>query len=160
VSALPEVWELDIEAPDWLEAIIRRLLAVGVPPTAIAKAFNLSPDPVKELVTDLRIEKYGTAELGELMYSLMLWAYEDVLRLIEQSPPARRLQLDMALLSKMSVLVGGQTPDSFAKMHSEFGKMMTEVRGIGEVTPPTGTIYGEPDPIDAPIDDPEEGSVS
>ena len=159
MSAQPEVWELDIEAPDWLESIILRLLRAGIPPTAIAKAFNISTEPVKELLIDLRVEKYGTAELGELMYSLMLWAYEDVLRLIEQSPPARRLQLDMALLSKMSVLVGGQTPDSVAKMQTEFGRMMTEVRGVG-VTPTTGTIYGEPDPIDAPIDDPEEGSVS
>lgn len=151
---MSEAWELDPHETGWLEAIIIKLLQVDIPPTAIAKAFNLEVEPVKELLIGLRVEKYGTAELGEAMHALMWEAYNDVRTLIARSAPSRRLQLDMALLSKASALVGGGTPDSIAKMQAEFSQLAKETRGL-EMT----GIY-ESDTVDAPIDDPEKGSVN
>jgi DeoR/GlpR family transcriptional regulator of sugar metabolism len=60
-----------------------------------------------------------------------MWkAYEDTLNLIKQAPPARRLQLNMALLAKASTLVGSQTPDGVSKMLAEFGNLAAEQRQL------------------------------
>lgn len=152
-----EQWELDIDAPDWLPSIITRLLEVGVPPSALSKAFYVEVDAIKEMQMNLRIERYGTAELAEAMHSLMWKAYEDTLVLISQAPPARRLSLNMSLLAKASTLVGSQTPDGIARMQSEIDAMMAEARQT-DAGQPTSSIY-ETGPSDAPPDDPEKGST-
>ena len=50
--------------------IIERLLTVGVPPTAVAKAFDIDTFVVKERLNDLRVEKYGAAELSEFVQAI------------------------------------------------------------------------------------------
>lgn len=152
---MTDTWhDLDPTAPDWLTIIIKRLLAVDVPPTALAKAFDLDVEPIRELLIDMRVEKYGTAELAEAMHALMWKAYDDTISLMEKAAPSRRLQLNLALLSKASALVGGGTPDSLQKMQHEFAELALETRGSEMAT----GIY-EPGPSDAPIDDPEERPV-
>jgi hypothetical protein len=149
-----EAWQLDVDVPGWLEIIIIKLLAVDVPPTAIGKAFDLDTEPIKELLYDLRVEKYGTAELGEAMHALMWSAYEDMRELLRTAAPSRRLQMNMALLSKASALVGTGTPDSINRMHGELESLYRQVRGSEQ----TG-IY-EPDPDDAPSDHSEERLIN
>jgi hypothetical protein len=152
---LIDAWhDLDPTAPDWLTLIIKRLLAVDVPPTALAKAFDLDVEPIRELLIDMRVERYGTAELAEAMHGLMWKAYADTVSLMEKAAPSRRLQLNLALLSKASALVGGGTPDSVAKMQAEFSQLAQETRGSGMDI----GIY-EPSAPDAPIDDPEERPI-
>lgn len=151
-----ELWELDIDSPEWLPTIITRLLEVGVPPTAISNAFYVEVDAIKEMQMGLRISKYGTAELAEAMHSLMWAAYEDTLELIKQAPPARRLQLNMNLLAKAQTLVGNQTPDGVLQIQAELAAMMAETRRTE--SDPTSSIY-ETGSADAPPDDPEKGST-
>lgn len=151
----PLGWQLDIEAPDWLESVILRLLAVDVPPTAIAKAFEIDVEPVRDLLLDVRVTKYGTAELGEAMHNLMWKAYEDTYILIQNSPPGQRLRMNMVLLSKASALVGGSTPDTMARMQNEFSTLMSEQRTTDHPSAPGSTIY-EPVAPHAPVDNPEE----
>jgi hypothetical protein len=146
-----------MDTPDWLPAIITRLLEVGVPPTAIANAFYVEVEAVKELQMSLRVEKYGTAELAEAMHDLMWNAYEDTLELIKQAPPARRLQLNMSLLAKAQTLVGNQTPDGVLRIQAELDAMMAETR-LTDKAAPTSSIY-ETGSADAPPDDPEKGST-
>ena len=153
---VPDLWLLEADEPEWLPAIIDRLLDVGVPPTAIANAFDLDVQVVKDILIDRRVSKYGTAELGEAMHALMWKAYENTLQMIDQAPMARRLQINMTLLSKASALVGSQTPDGIAKMQTEMEAMMAEARATE--TPTTGSIY-ETNATDAPTDDPEKGST-
>jgi hypothetical protein len=150
---VPDLWQLSWDEPDWLRPVILRLLSVGVPPTAISKAFELEVDAVKDLQRSVRIHHFGTAELGEAIHNLMWKAYEDTLELIRHSPPSQRLRLNMALLARGSTLVGGQTPEGLQKMQEELTTMMAEARGTeAEVT---SSIY-ETVPVDAPPDDPEE----
>ena len=47
--------------------VVDRLLEVGVPPTAIAKAFDIDPFVVRDRATELRVERYGSAELSEAL---------------------------------------------------------------------------------------------
>jgi hypothetical protein len=152
-----DLWTLDSDSPDWLPTIITRLLEVGVPPTAVANAFYIEVEAVKELQMDLRIERYGTAELAEAMHALMWKAYEDTLVLISQAPPARRLQLNMTLLAKAQSLVGNQAPDSIGRLQSELDGIMAETRRT-DAAEPTSSIY-ETGSADAPPDDPEKGST-
>jgi hypothetical protein len=142
---------------EWLAAIIVRLLEVGVPPTAIGNAFYVEVESVKEVQMQLRVAKYGTAELAEAMHSLMWQAYEDTLELIKQAPPARRLQLNMSLLAKAQTLVGNQTPDGVLRIQAELDAMMAETRQT-ESDAPTSSIY-ETGSLDAPPDDPKKGST-
>lgn len=153
------LWQLEVDDPEWLPAIIDRLLDVGVPPTAVANAFGIDVQVVKDILIDRRVQKYGTAELGEAMHALMWKAYENTLQMIDQAPMQRRLQINMTLLSKASALVGSQTPDGIAKMQAEMEAMMAEARQTDTPSTPTGSIY-ETYPDDAPTDDPEEGSTS
>lgn len=155
--AVPDLWQLDTDSPAWLPSIINRLLDVGVPPTAISNAFEVDVEAIKEIQMDRRTAKYGTAELAEAMHALMWKAYEDTLNLIKQAPPARRLQLNMTLLSKASTLVGSQTPDGVSKMLAEFGNLASEQRRTDQA--PRTNIY-ETSPLDAPANDPKEGSTS
>jgi hypothetical protein len=152
-----DLWTLDSDAPDWLPSIITRLLEVGVPPSAIAAAFQVEVEPVKEMQMQLRTAKYGTSELAEAMQSLMWKAYEDTLVLLAQAPPARRLQMNMSLLSKAQSLVGSQAPDMFGRIQAELDGIMAETRQT-ELAEPTSSIY-ETGSADAPPDDPEKGST-
>jgi hypothetical protein len=127
-----------------------------VPPTAISKAFYVEVDEVKELQTNRRVEKYGTAELAEAVHYLMWKAYEDTLDLINTAPPARRLQINMNLLSKAQTLVGNQTPDGVLRIQAELDAMMSETRRTD--SDPTSSIY-ETGSANAPPDDPEKGST-
>lgn len=151
-----ELWALEVDDPEWLPTVIQRLLSVGVPPTAVSKAFDLDVQVVKEYQVTDRIARYGTAELGEAMHFLMWKAYEDTVQLLERAPMSKRLSMNMALLSKASTLVGSQTPDGIARMQSLLGEMFAETRRTDEEV--KSSIY-ETNPLDAPPDDPEEGST-
>lgn len=152
-----DLWQLEVDDPEWLQTIITRLLSAGVPPTAIANAFDMDVQAVKDFLVDIRVAKYGTAELGEAMHFLMWKAFEDTLTIIEQAPMSRRLAMNMSLLSKASALVGGQTPDTLAKMQKELSEFSAEARETEEEV--DSSIY-EVAPLDAPADDPEKGPAS
>jgi hypothetical protein len=142
-------------ADDFLSWAVIRLLESGVPPTAIAKAFDIALEPVKELQAELRIDKYGTAELAEAMHNLIWLAIEDIQTIIATSPIDRRMRMDMNLISRASSIVQGQTPDSLAKMQAEMLELASEV-AASDSTTEGGSIY-EIGAVDAPVDDPEEG---
>lgn len=55
-----DVWDLDQEAPDWLEHIIISLLEVGVPPTALSRAFSRRPRRERTAIISVRAKiRYG-----------------------------------------------------------------------------------------------------
>jgi hypothetical protein len=154
---IPDLWTLESDAPDWLPLIVDRLLTVGVPPTAIANAFDLDVQVVKDLLADRRVQKFGTAELSEALHNLMWEAYEDLLNLQKTAPITKRMQIDMTLISKASSMIGSQEPDSISKLQGEVATMMAEVRSVP--TDPGTSIY-ETNSTDAPTDDSEERPTS
>ena len=153
---LPDAWTLDPEAPDWLETVMRLLLAVGVPPTAIARAFSVDPYAVKELESTVNVELYGTAEISEAMNFLVWRAYSDAMEILTSAPIQVRTRFITTLLSRQSVILGKQSPQSIERMRGELEQL---IAGVGVDNPATPSIYAtsEFSPVDGKADDPEEG---
>ena len=151
-----DVWTLDPDSPDWLEHIIDSLLEVGVPPTAIGKAFHIDPYVIKEQQADRLIQKYGTAEISEAMNYLMWQAYQDALTILESAPSATRTRFIITLLSRQSVILGKESPQSLERMRGELESLISD---IGVDHPLTPSIYADPQfsPVDGTPDDSEEG---
>jgi hypothetical protein len=154
---IPDVWELDIDHPDWLETICISLLEVGVPPTAIGKAFQIDPQALKELQAEINVVKYGTAEISEAINFLMWRAYEDAHAVLDSAPSAQRQRFIMTLLARQSAIVGKESPQSIARMRGELEKLWAD---IGVEDPETESIYAPSPftPLDGTTDDSEEGS--
>jgi hypothetical protein len=131
------------------------LIEVGVPISAISKALNIELSDLRDLQRDLRIAKYGTAELAEAMQFAIWKAYDNLLEMMETAPLATRIRISMTLVSRASSLAGSATPDSIAKMQQEMASLAEEMTETQ--LSPSSSIYAT-DTFDAPIDDPEEGS--
>lgn len=157
MTYIPDVWELDPDQPEWLETICIALLEVGVPPSAIGKAFRIDPQAIKELQAQLLIVKYGTAEISEAINFLMWRAYEDALGVLDSAPSAQRQRFIMTLLARQSAIVGKESPQSIARMRGELEKLWQD---IGVEDPATESIYAPSEftPTDGTANDPEEGS--
>lgn len=153
---IPDVWELDPDQPEWLETICIALLEVGVPPTAIGKAFRIDPQAIKELEAEIHISKYGTAEISEAINYLMWRAYEDALAILDSAPSASRQRFITTLLARQSSIVGKESPQSIARMRGELEKLWAD---MGVEDPRVESIYAASEftPTDGTTDDPEEG---
>ena len=151
-----DVWELEQTAPDWLEQIVICLLEVGVPPTALSKAFRVDVDAIKEIQATLLVQKYGTAEISEAMNFLMWRAYQDALSILESAPSATRMRFITTLLSRQSVILGKESPQSLERMRSELNNLIASI-GVEDPTTPSIYATSEFTPVDGETDDPEEG---
>ena len=151
-----DVWELDPDSPDWLDSIVVRLLEVGVPPTAIARAFLIDSYVVKERQANLLVQNYGTAEISEAMNFLMWRAYQDALSILDSAPSATRTRFITTLLSRQSVILGKESPQSLERMRGELENLISD---IGVDHPVTPSIYADSQfsPVDGTTDDSEEG---
>jgi hypothetical protein len=139
-----------------LENICTRLLEVGVPPTAIAKAFQVEVQSIKDLQSTILVSKYGTAEISEAMNFLMWRAYQDALIILESAPSATRTRFITTLLSRQSVILGKQSPQALEQIRGELESL---IRDVNIENPQVPSIYAEPQfsPVDGEADDPEEG---
>lgn len=144
---------------EWLEEVCVRLLEVGVPPTSLSKAFNVDVAAIKDLQAQLHTVMYGTAEISEAMNFLMWRAYRDALDILESAPSATRTRFITNLLSRQSVILGKESPQSLERMR---GELQSLIAGIGVDHPATPSIYATSEftPVDGEADDPEEGSES
>jgi hypothetical protein len=156
VTDVADLWELDIDDPGWLTPVATRLLEVGVPPTAISKAFSVELDAVKELQDTLHIQRYGSAELSEAMLFFMWKMIDDAYEMLETAPIQSRTRLMTTMLSKASSMVQAADPEGLAKMRDEFAKLTSSIQSTESTVP---SIYASPEfsPVDGEPDDPEEG---
>ena len=116
-----------------LVEIVRRLIRVGVPPTAIANAFDLEPGPIKTVARNLRRDTYGTAEMSEA-HSFLTWlAYEKLLHLIQSGSPEIQLKAAMQIQSKAMAISARQTPEEVSEARREFAELIDDIE-ISEET--------------------------
>jgi hypothetical protein len=112
--------------------IVDRLLEVGVPATAVAKAFSIDPFVVRDRQNELRVEKYGAAELSEAV-ALMQWQALDQARaMIHDAPYNVRSRFVMAILSKTMSLTARQSPETIGTMRNELLNLMGEMGAAGD----------------------------
>ena len=109
------------------------LLKVGVPPTAIAKAFRMDPDTVKGAQSVIHVQEYGTDEIGEAMTHLIWVAYERMLHALEYGTPSAQFRAIQMVLGKSVGLAGKQTPELSEKIQQAFAE-------IGRATAPEVTL--------------------
>ena len=116
--------ELD---PIHLVEIVRRLIRVGVPPTAIANAFEVDPGPIKEVARNLRRAEYGTDELSEA-HAFMTWlAYEKLLVILESGPPELQAKVAMQIQSKAMSITARQTPEEVGRAREQLAELIEDI---------------------------------
>ena len=71
---------------DEFEDILDRLLEAGIPPTAVAHAFEMDPIEIRARLTDLRVRQYGVAELAEALGNLQWEAFEQAKAMLNGRP--------------------------------------------------------------------------
>jgi hypothetical protein len=102
---------------------IYRLLKIGVPPTAVARAFDMDPDVVKGLLSEIHVESYGTDEIAEAMTHLIWVGYETALHEIRYGTQASKARFIQLVLSRSIGLAGKSTPETSAKIREALEKM-------------------------------------
>jgi hypothetical protein len=104
--------------------IVERLLEVGVPPTAVAKAFSIDPFIVRERMNDLRVAKYGAAELSEFVQAIQWEALELFRDSLHTAPHAMRQRSIAGILGKTMSLTARQTPETSGIMRAQLMQFM------------------------------------
>lgn len=138
--------------------IVERLLEVGVPPTAVAKAFSIDPFTVKEKMNELRVQKYGAAELSEAMANLQWEAIEQAKKMIYEAPHGPRTRFIMGMVAKTMSLTARQNPETLGNMRQDLLELMA-MRGIedDELAGTDTTAFVAADEAD---EDQDQGSLS
>lgn len=107
--------------------MVDRLLEVGVPPTAIAKAYDIDPFVVRDRLNELRVEKYGAAELSEALANLQWEAFEQAKAMIYDAPYQVRTRFIMAILSKTMSLTARQSPETIGNLRRDVLELLSGV---------------------------------
>ena len=106
---------------------IYRLLKVGVPPTAVAKAFDMDVDVVKGVLSHIHVEEYGTDEIAEAMTHLIWVAYETALTEIQYGTPASKARFIQLVLARSIGLAGKSTPETSEKIRAALEQMASDM---------------------------------
>lgn len=112
--------------------LVDRLLEVGVPPTAVGKAFGIDPLVVKDRLNELRVEKYGAAELSEATTQMQWQALDQARAMIYDAPYNVRSRFIMAILSKTMSLTARQSPETVSNMRRDLLDLMYQVGVSGD----------------------------
>src|SRR5215472_4261388 len=109
--------------PDERAEIVYKLLKVGVPPTAVAKALDMDVDTVRGALAHMHTESYGTDEIAEAMTHLIWVAYDTALHEIEYGTPASKARFIQLVLSRSIGLAGKSTPETSEKIRAAIDQM-------------------------------------
>lgn len=123
---MPTEFGARLDAPTLIE-VVRRLLGVGVPPTAIANAFEIDPAPIKAVARMIRREAYGTDELAEATAYLTWAAYEEMLVLLKTGSPEMRAKVALQLQSKAMTISARQTPEEVAMARAALSDLVADI---------------------------------
>lgn len=102
-----------------LTHLLDRLLEVGVPPSAIAKAWDIDPFLVKDRMNDLRIGRYGNAEMSEALANVQWEMLEEFRSMIHDAPYTERARFITAMVGKTMSLTARQNPEMLGNMRND-----------------------------------------
>jgi hypothetical protein len=103
------------------------LLEAGVPPTAIATAFQADPIVLRERQADLRVRHYGSAELSEALANLQWEALERAREFMSEGTSRTRQAFIMSILGKSLSLTGRQNPEQNERLRQDLETLMIQV---------------------------------
>jgi hypothetical protein len=119
----------NLEESDALD-LIALLLEQSIPPTAIAKALDIEPDFVQGMLAQIRVQRYGTAEISEAMVYLMWKAYDSAVEMLHTGSPANRLRTINMILSRTVGMASRQDPEEFARLRSEMTRLIEDAKTV------------------------------
>jgi hypothetical protein len=140
--------------------VVDRLLEVGVPPTAVAKAFGIDPIVVRDRMNELRVEIYGAAELAEATAQMQWQALEQARAMLTEAPYTVRARFIMSILSRTMSLTARQSPETIGNMRRDLLTLMEQVEMADD---PLATVdtqafeAGSAVPVDEADEDQDEG---
>lgn len=141
--------------------VVDRLLEVGVPPTAVAKAFGIDPIVVRDRMNDLRIEIYGASELAEATAQMQWQALEQARFMLVEAPYPVRARFIMSILSRTMSLTARQSPETIGNMRRDLLELMSQVEMADDPLAAVDTQAfeaGSSVPADEVDEDQDEGS--
>lgn len=113
---------------DELERIVYRALEAGVPKEIAARVFELPLDIVAEMLREVRVETFGTADRGEFLEHLQ-W---EVLRKAEETirfgTPAEAARIASAVLGRQIAVAGKRPSEGLAGAREEMLAALTGMR--------------------------------
>lgn len=109
--------------PEQKSELVYAFLKKGVPPTAVASVLELDPDHVRGALNHMRVESYGTDEIGEAMTFLIWEAYEEALYQVRYGSPASKKDFIKMVLARSVALAGRADTDTAEKIRAELFKM-------------------------------------
>lgn len=104
--------------------LLESLLAAGVPPAAISLALHIETEFIKGLASEVRIRRYGTAEIAEAMAWLMWEAYEKALDMIRHGSPAQQIRAVAMVLPRSVGMAARQDPEEFSRLRGMLEEMI------------------------------------
>ncbi|MDA4120187.1 MAG: hypothetical protein OK436_06325 [Thaumarchaeota archaeon] len=109
-------WQM---SPTHLVDLIRRGLNAGIPPTALSNMLECDVEPIKTLSMQVRREKYGTAELSELLSELTFEALSNQMRTIKFGSPELAQKAAGVVLAKALATSVRQTPEEILRARED-----------------------------------------
>ena len=138
--------------PAALVECLRKGLNVGIPPTALANMFDLENEVVQNLAITVRREKYGTAELSEVLSYLTWQAVEAQFDIITKGSPEMRLKATQMVLGKALATSVRQTPEEVKRAREDLLAVARQERIIDiegeEIEPEASAFVAMAEPTD------------
>lgn len=103
--------------------LIHSLLANGVTPTTIAHVFDLEPEALRTIQSEIRIRQFGTDELDEAMDFLMWRAYEQANNILRSGTTQEKIRAISMVLSKAVGLAGRRPPETFGAIREQLARL-------------------------------------
>ncbi len=131
---------------------ITNLLSNGVPTGPISRSFGVDQALVKELQANIRVHKYGSEEISELLSALMFDAYLEARTIMKHGSPAMKSKMIGMVLGRAMSLVNRQSPEAFERVRAEMMALMGDIKNVDGDEP---SLYPESEysPIDDDSDD-------
>jgi hypothetical protein len=107
--------------------IVYRLLRVGVPPSAVAKALEMDVDTIRGVLAHIHTEAYGTDEIAEAMTHLIWVGYETALYEMQYGTPASKARFIQLVLARSIGLAGKSTPETSEKIRAALDQMAADM---------------------------------
>jgi hypothetical protein len=116
---------------DTYELLVRRSLEAGVPPGVVAGIFELTTDVAKELQRQVRVERYGTADMAEYLDSIQFQTLERAQQLLEEGSPEQAARIVNSVFGRQLANAGKRPSSALEEQRAE---LMAAMKGVREGT--------------------------
>lgn len=138
--------------PQLMVELLRRGLNAGIPPTALSNMLGVEVDVVKNLSLTVRREKYGSAELSEVLSDLTWVAIDREYEIIRNGSPELSLKATQSILGKALATSVRQTPEEVQRGREELLAVAHQERIIDaegeEIEPEASSFVAMDEPTD------------